>query len=121
MYSIWNCNLVCIRNSAHVNKTLLRLHTLSVFELIFLHVCEHDIDFLECSASTGTVLTQGVDGGGISSLALTCDVDPQMSLTIVFQRGSSEKKFPASLTRTAKQAQLPGSPLAQCSIYVSLR
>lgn len=31
VYSIWNCNLVCIRNRAHVNKTLPRLHTHLVF------------------------------------------------------------------------------------------
>lgn len=55
VYSIWNCNLVCIRNRAHVNKTLPRLHTHCCFELILLHNYKHDADFTRAVGAAGTL------------------------------------------------------------------
>lgn len=56
VYYIWNCNLVCIRNSAHVNKTLLRPHILTVLRSFDCTVTQHYIDFHQCRVSTASLL-----------------------------------------------------------------
>lgn len=104
MYSILNCNLVCIRNGAHVNKKKKlgeATHPLCLcLRLFHSHentMASHVHQIQKCRGSTGSPLTARVAATGISNPAKenfrtpvcdSCDVNSRADMPTVFQNNN---------------------------------
>lgn len=86
VYSILNCNLVCIRNGAHVNKAWWGSTHFPCPCLNSFYCCKNIkmSSFHECCGSTGTLLTAHIAMRGVSSPArIRSQLSPALHVMLI--------------------------------------